>query len=85
MTTDRISRQDFGITWNKSLDAGCVNIGNDVDITLGIEQVKSGRLNRLRRLEAVAAGSLTAVDFPVFQLKGWHKGFLAHSLAELLR
>lgn len=35
--TGTINRQDFGITWNKALDAGGVTIGNDVDIVLDIE------------------------------------------------
>jgi len=39
--TARINRQDFGLTWNKSLDAGGVMIGDEVDVTLEIEMVKS--------------------------------------------
>lgn len=39
--TARINRQDFGITWNKALDAGGVTIGNEVDIVLDIEMIKS--------------------------------------------
>jgi polyisoprenoid-binding protein YceI len=41
--TARINRQDFGITWNKALDAGGVTIGNEVDITLDIELVRTGQ------------------------------------------
>ncbi|NTU96812.1 MAG: YceI family protein [Chlorobiaceae bacterium] len=41
--TARINRQDFGITWNKALDAGGVTIGNEVDITLDIELIKTGQ------------------------------------------
>lgn len=37
----KIRRQDFGLTWNKSLDSGGVLIGDDVDIDLEIELVKS--------------------------------------------
>jgi polyisoprenoid-binding protein YceI len=36
----KINRQDFGVTWNKSLDAGGVAVGNDVDITIDVELVK---------------------------------------------
>ena len=33
----KIKRKDFGLTWNKSLDAGGVVIGDVVDITVDIE------------------------------------------------
>lgn len=33
----KINRQDYGITWNKALDAGGVMVGDDVDITINIE------------------------------------------------
>ena len=39
--TTRIRRQDFGLTWNKSLDSGGVLIGDEVDIALEIELVKA--------------------------------------------
>ena len=38
--TAKIRRQDFGLTWNKSLDAGGVMIGDDVAISLEIEMIK---------------------------------------------
>jgi len=41
--TTRINRQDFGITWNKALDAGGVTIGDEVDIVLDIEMVRTGQ------------------------------------------
>jgi len=37
----RINRQDYGIKWNRALDAGGVVVGNRVDITLDLELVKS--------------------------------------------
>lgn len=37
----KIHRQDYGLTWNKSLDTGGVLIGDDVDISLEIELVKA--------------------------------------------
>lgn len=40
--TAKIDRQDFGVKWNKSLDAGGVVVGNEVTISLELElgQVK---------------------------------------------
>jgi len=37
----RLNRQDYGIQWNRALDAGGVVVGNQVDITLDLELVKS--------------------------------------------
>lgn len=36
----RINRQDFGVSWSKSLDGGGVVVGDDVDITIDVELVK---------------------------------------------
>ena len=38
----KINRQDFGITWNKTLDAGGVVVGNEVEIYLELEANKVG-------------------------------------------
>ena len=35
----KINRQDFGVAWNKALDAGGVVVGDDVNITLDVELV----------------------------------------------
>jgi polyisoprenoid-binding protein YceI len=35
--TTVINRQDFGVTWNKSLDGGGVVVGDEVTITLDVE------------------------------------------------
>ncbi len=35
----KINRQDFGVSWNKTLDSGGVMVGDDVDITLDVEMV----------------------------------------------
>lgn len=35
--TGKIARKDFGIVWNKTLDAGGVMLGEDVSISLDIE------------------------------------------------
>ena len=37
--TTKINRQDFGITYNKTLDSGGLMISNDVDITLDVEMI----------------------------------------------
>lgn len=37
--TTKIDRQDFGVSWNKSLDSGGVVVGDNVDITLDVEMV----------------------------------------------
>lgn len=40
--TTVIKRSEFGITWNKALDAGGVLVGDEVTITLDIELTKEG-------------------------------------------
>jgi polyisoprenoid-binding protein YceI len=40
--TAKISRQDFGVSFNKTMQAGELVVGNDVTITLDIELVKKG-------------------------------------------
>jgi polyisoprenoid-binding protein YceI len=35
--TTRIDRQDFGVSWNKTLDSGGVVVGDSVDVTVDIE------------------------------------------------
>ncbi len=35
--TARINRKDFGLTWNKALEAGGVVVGDEVDITIDVE------------------------------------------------
>ncbi len=35
--TTKINRQDFGVSWSKTLDSGGLVVGNDVDIVLDIE------------------------------------------------
>jgi polyisoprenoid-binding protein YceI len=39
--TTRISRKEFGLTWNAGLEAGGVMIGDEVTITLEVEFVKA--------------------------------------------
>lgn len=38
--TGEIDRRDFGLTWNKALEAGGVVVGNEVKITLEIEAIR---------------------------------------------
>jgi polyisoprenoid-binding protein YceI len=38
--TTRINRQNFGVSWSKSLDGGGLVVGDDVDITIDVELVK---------------------------------------------
>jgi len=37
-----INRKDFGLTWNKAIEAGGVVVGNEVEITIDIEIVQEG-------------------------------------------
>ena len=36
----QINRQDFGVTWSKSLDGGGLVVGDDVDVMIEVEAVK---------------------------------------------
>jgi len=38
--TTKLNRKDFGLTWNKSLDAGGVVLGDDVPVTIDLELQK---------------------------------------------
>jgi polyisoprenoid-binding protein YceI len=38
--TAKISRKDFGLTWNRALETGGVVVGEDVDILVEIELIK---------------------------------------------
>lgn len=38
--TAKIDRKDFGIIWNKAIDAGGVAVGNEVEISIEVEMVK---------------------------------------------
>lgn len=38
--TARINRKDFGLSWNKSLDAGGVAVGDEVAVNIELELVK---------------------------------------------
>lgn len=37
----KINRQDFGIAWNKKLDAGGLVVGDEVDVTIDVELNKA--------------------------------------------
>ena len=38
--TTTINRQDYGLTWNKTLETGGLVVGNDIKITLEVELIK---------------------------------------------
>jgi polyisoprenoid-binding protein YceI len=38
--TGKLNREEFGLTWNQSLETGGVLLGKDVDIELEVEVVK---------------------------------------------
>lgn len=38
--TTKLNRKDFGVNWNKSLDAGGVVVGDEVQVTLELELAK---------------------------------------------
>lgn len=42
VASTRINRKDFGLTWNKALEAGGVVVGDEVEITIDIEILKEG-------------------------------------------
>ena len=37
--TGRLNRQDFGVSWNSTLDRGGVVVGDDIDITIDAEAI----------------------------------------------
>ena len=39
--TTKISRKDFGLTWNSALESGGVLVGDEVTITLDVQFVKA--------------------------------------------
>ncbi len=39
--TAKINRKDFGLSWNSTLEAGGVLVGEDVSITLDVELIKA--------------------------------------------
>jgi len=41
VATTKINRKDFGLTWNTTLEAGGVLVGEDVTITLDVQFVKA--------------------------------------------
>jgi polyisoprenoid-binding protein YceI len=43
----KINRQDFGVSWNSSMENGGIVVGNDVDITIDIEAILDSELRPL--------------------------------------
>ncbi|MDX2015078.1 MAG: YceI family protein [Myxococcaceae bacterium] len=40
--TTKLSRKDFGLTWNKALEAGGVAVGDEVELGLDVEFIRQG-------------------------------------------
>ncbi|MGH9660702.1 MAG: YceI family protein [Bryobacteraceae bacterium] len=40
MATAKINRKDFGMTWNRAIEAGGVTVGDEVTITIDVELVQ---------------------------------------------
>lgn len=38
--TTTIKRSDFGLTWNKALEAGGVMVGDEIAISIDVEAIK---------------------------------------------
>ncbi|MFL5456181.1 MAG: YceI family protein, partial [Myxococcales bacterium] len=38
--TGKINRKDYGLSWNKALEAGGVAVGEDVELQLDVELVQ---------------------------------------------
>jgi polyisoprenoid-binding protein YceI len=38
--TTTINREDFGVSWSKSLDGGGLVVGDDVDVMIDVELLK---------------------------------------------
>jgi polyisoprenoid-binding protein YceI len=41
VASTKINRKDFGVVWNKALEAGGVVVGDEVNITLEVEMIKA--------------------------------------------
>jgi polyisoprenoid-binding protein YceI len=41
--TTKVNRKDFGIVWNKTLEAGGLLVGEDVDVTINVEMAKEAK------------------------------------------
>lgn len=39
----KINRKDFGLIWNKAMEAGGVLVGDDVNISIEVEVIKAGK------------------------------------------
>ena len=40
--TTKVNRKDFGLNWNKTIEAGGVVVGDEVVITVEMELIKQG-------------------------------------------
>ena len=49
VATAKVSRKEFGLVWNKALEAGGVLVGDEVSITLDVELVKKAAAQHAER------------------------------------
>src|SRR6202171_1841882 len=47
--TTKINRKDFGLAWNKALEAGGAVVGDEVTVSIDVEAVKKGRSEKKGR------------------------------------
>ena len=59
--TTKINRKDFGLNWNKTIEAGGVMVGDDVTITVEVELHKQGAADRGEVSRRAGAGSYAAL------------------------
>ena len=64
VATTKVNRKDFGLTWNKALEAGGVLVGDDVDITIDLE------LNKKKDAAPAAAAPAAKPATPAAPAKG---------------
>jgi len=39
VATTKINRQDFGVSWQDTMDRGGIVVGNEIDITIDVEAI----------------------------------------------
>jgi polyisoprenoid-binding protein YceI len=44
----KINRQDFGVSWQDTMDRGGIVVGNEIDITIDVEYLKMVDANSRR-------------------------------------
>ena len=62
--TTRLSRKDWGLTWNKALETGGVMVSDEVDVTLDLQLVKKAPGAEQAKKETVKAQETKAGEKP---------------------